>query len=179
MPFSLPQNPGAFIPTTQVWDITPILQSNIDPELKELFVRLYQNLGFMSDIVNIKMTGQYPEQEFVISSQFFPNPANSSTNNPYVTAAQRQIFRMTVNTGALVGGTITIAHNIPVTNAYTFVYIGGVASDTIGFNYYPFNYASASGNDLRLYADATNLNIVNNTGINFTNSYVILEYITS
>jgi hypothetical protein len=173
--FSIPQNVGSYVGSTQVWDVNEIYKLNIDQAFKELLVRLYQNINNVNNVLNLKTTGLYPLSEFVTSGQFFPDPNFSSFTG--TVPANRQIFRTTVNTGALAGGAKAVAHGIPVTSAFTFIYIGGVASDQVGLNYYPFNYANSSGNDLRMYADGTNINIVNNTGINFTASYVVLEYI--
>ena len=48
-------NPGMMVPTTNVWDVSQIYNlQDISPELRELFVRLYQNLNKMALAVNLK-----------------------------------------------------------------------------------------------------------------------------
>src|ERR1700676_4672214 len=91
---------GAFVPTTNIWDVTEIYSVNVNSdEFKELLVRLYQKLYKMSILFNLKDTGYYPTQEFVNSQLFFPNPSlNSST---MATSVYRQVFRMTINFGPL------------------------------------------------------------------------------
>lgn len=176
MPFSLPQNVGSYVPTTQVWDTSQIVQSNLQPELKELLIRMYQNLGFMSDVLNTKTSGKYPTMEFVISSQYFPNPTYSSATG--VVPADRQVFRSTYNVGTIGAGVTNVPHGLTINNSWTFTHIYGTANDTVGFNYYPIPFASAGGAaNIELRVTNVNIVITNNSGVAFTNVYIVLEYL--
>lgn len=172
---------GSFVPTTNVWDVQQIYQiQSISPELRELLVRLYQNLNLMATNVNLKDTGYYPLSEFVNSQLFFPDPTLSSQTSTF--PAYRQIFRIVVNFGALPNaGTKSVAHGIAIDTATTFTRIYGCASDTTGLTYIPLPYASASGIDnIELNVDVTDVNITTASDrTNYNVTYVILEYIKS
>lgn len=187
-PIQLP--PGSFGPTTNVWDINPIEvafeSGKISQEdLKELLVRLYQNINFMAINVNYKDTGYYPMSEFLTGAQYFQNPALSSltANSPI----WRSVYRKVINFGALpaAASTVSVAHNITINAlsgpAFSFTRIYATASDTIAFSYIPIPYASAiAANIVELSVDATNVNItVNSNMSNYNLCYVVLEYIKS
>ncbi len=170
---------GAFVPTTSVWDVAQLYQVEVtSPEFKELLVRLYQNINNIANILNLKDTGYYTTQEFVNGQSFFPNPAlNSSTST---VATYRQVFRTTVNFGALPNtGTTSVPHNIPITAGFTFTRIYGAASDTVGNSYIPLPYIDATtGNNIELNVDATNVNIITTSDrTNYTVCYVVVEYL--
>ena len=169
---------GAFVPTTNVWDVTQLYQVDVkSPEFKELLVRLYQNINNLALVLNLKDTGYYPTQEFVNGQQFFPNPAlNSSTPT---SATYRQVFRTTVNFGALPNNTAaSVPHNIAITDAFTFTRIYGCSSDVSGNTYIPLPYVDAGGDNIELYVDATNVNIVTTSDrTNYTVTYVVVEYL--
>lgn len=169
---------GAFIPTTNVWDVGQLYQVDVtSPQFKELLVRLYQNVNNIATILNLKDTGYYTTQEFVNGQSFFPNPSlNSSTDT---VATYRQVFRTTVNFGALPNaGTKSVPHNIAITAGFTFTRIYGAASDTTGLTYIPLPFVDAAGNNIELNVDATNVNIVTTSDrTNYTVCYVVVEYI--
>lgn len=170
---------GAFVETNFLWDVQQLQSVDVtSPEFKELLVRLYQNVGKMALVLNIKDTGHYQVTETVNGQLYFSNPAyNSSTA---INPALRQVYRKVINyTTALPNtGTATIAHGIPCTTSTTFTRIYGVANDPVGFNYIPLPYASPTlANNIELKVDATNVTII--TGSNrtaFTITYIVLEY---
>lgn len=173
-------NYGAFIPTTNVWDVSDIYQvEKLDPQLRELLVRLYQNLNNMALSVNIKDSAFYDNaNEFVNGQQWFPNPANSSATSS--SPSMRQVFRKVVNFGTLPNNASkAVAHAIPVTTAYSFTRIYACASDPVNKEYAPIPYASTTADNVELFVDATNVTITTNSAnwITYTMTYVILEYI--
>lgn len=165
-------NTGSFIPTTNVWDVSQIYETDIgSPEFKELFVRLYQNVNNIVLALNTKDSAFYLTEQFV-NGQVFTNI------NDLNQLELRPAFRLFVNIGPLPGGVTTVAHGLSITNTWKFTRIYGVASDTIGFNYYPLPWASAAGaTNIELKVNATNVVITNNSGINFNFCYVILEFV--
>ena len=170
---------GSFIPTTNVWDVSQLYQTDVNsPEFKELLVRLYQNVNNIAIALNTKDTGYYTTQEFVNGQLYFPNPAlNSST--PTV-ATFRQVFRTTVNFGALPNATTkSVPHNIDVTAGFSFTRIYATASDQVGLTYIPIPYVDAiDGKYIQLDVDATNVNITTTSDrTNYTVCYVVVEYI--
>lgn len=171
---------GSFVPTTNIWDVIQgVEDTNVNsPEFKELLVRMYQNINLMAIVLNTKDTGIYQNQEFVNGQVWFSNPL--LTSNTGTVAAPRQVFRMTVNFGALPNtGSKSVAHRIPMTPAVTFTRVYGAASDTSGNNYIGLSYASASGTDnIQLDVNATNVIVTTASNrSNFTVSYIILEYL--
>jgi len=171
-------NMGAFVPTTNVWDPTELMDVDLNsPAFREILIRLYQNLNRLALSINIRDAGLYPLQEFVNGQQFFPNPALTSAST--TTPVFRTVYRAVINFGALPNAaTKSVPHNIPITFGYTFTRIYGAASDTINLLYIPLPYASASGtDDIELNVDVTNVNITTASDrTNFTVTYVILEY---
>ncbi len=171
-------NLGAFVGTTNVWDVSEIYnQEGISEPLKELLVRLYQNLNNMSVVLNLKDTGYYTNQEFLNGQLFFPNP---TLNDSQTTATYRQVFRTTVNFGALPNTTTkTVPHNIPVIAGYSFTRIYGASSSVTYDSFIPLPYATNAANgNIELYADP--VNVVITTADDYSNynaTYIVLEYI--
>ncbi len=170
---------GAFAETNFIWDVQKLQTVDVQsPEFKELLVRLYQNVGKMATILNIKDTGQYQITELVNGQLYFSNPAYSSATA--INPALRQVYRKVINyTTALPNtGTATIAHGITCTTMTTFTRIYGVANDTTNKAYLPLPYASPTlANNIELKVDGTNVTII--TGSNrtaFTITYIVLEY---
>lgn len=171
---------GASVPTTFIWDIAIINGLNLPKEFKDLLIRLYQNLGLMASVLNVKDTGYYPLSEFVTSQHLFSNPLYSSATAQQ--AGQRPILRTTINFGPLPNtGTTSVPHHINCTAATLFVKIYGAASDQVGLNYIPIPYASASGTtNIELSVDATNVTIITASNrSNFNQCLVVLEYVQS
>lgn len=169
---------GSFVPTTFILDVDRLYQVDVkSPEFKEILVRLYQGLNSMLLALNIKDTGYYVRQEFVNGQQYFPNPANNSSTP--ATASMRQVFRTTVNFGALPNaGLKSVPHSIPITDGFTFTRIYGCSSDVSGNTYIPLPYVDAAGNNIELYVDATNVNIVTTSDrTNYTVTYIVIEYL--
>jgi hypothetical protein len=176
-----PQNVGVFLPTTNIWDVSDIYSiEKLDPALKELLVRLYQNLNNMSQAVNVKDSGMYVTSEFVNSQLFFQNPALTSASA--TTPALRQVFRKVINFGALPNTAAkSVAHGITITSAVTFTRIYGTATNPTTPVYIPLPYSSpVLANNIELSISSTN--VVITTGSDrtaFTTCYVVVEYIKS
>ena len=172
-------NWGSFVPTTNIWDVSQFIDKKLDEDaLKELLVRLYQNLNVISLSLNSRDAGFYIQQEFVNGQLYFSNPAlDSSTSTKPVL---RQVFRTVVNFGALPNtGTKSVLHNIVITQPFTFTRIYATASDQAGMTYIPIPYASASGADnIEINVDQFDVNITTASDrTNYTTTYVVLEYI--
>lgn len=170
-------NVGAFIPSTQVWDVSEIYAATNDPKLQELFVRMYQNLNRMAIATNVKDSAYYVQQEFVNGQAYFANPATSSATAQ--SPSLRQVFRFVLNFGALPNtGTTSVAHGLTPTASWTFTRIYGCATNP-STEYIPIPYSSATLiNNIELYVDATNVNITTAADYSaYTTTYVIMEYI--
>ena len=51
MPFSLPTSNGAYVVTTNVWDVSQLYSIDVkSPEFQELLVRLYQNVNNIANV---------------------------------------------------------------------------------------------------------------------------------
>src|SRR5678815_1473821 len=115
--------PGAFLPTTDVYDTQAIYELDIKSEdFKEFLVRLRQSTNNIALVVNIKDSGYYVLTEFVNGQAFFPNPLLSSTTQQ--APVFRQVFRKVINFGALPNaGTKSVAHGIDINSTFTFTRI--------------------------------------------------------
>lgn len=165
---------GAFLSTTNVWDISQIYQTDINsPEFKELLVRLYQNLNNMALVINMKDTGYYTLSEFVNSQSYFPNPDDLSQR------IMRPVFRMCINFGSLPNtGTKTVPHTIAINDGFIFSRIYGAATEP-GTSFIPLPYASPTTADcIELSLDATDVIITTGSDrTNYTTTYVVVEYV--
>jgi hypothetical protein len=169
---------GAMIPTTQVWDVSEIYSMDVkNPEFKELLVRLYQNIGSISQVINNKDTGVYHTDEFLCGQIYFPNP------NPIAGQPNdfRQVYRKVVNFGALLDtATKTMAHDITITPGLFFTRIYGITKDPVANIWLPLPYSSpgALGNAIELNVNGANITVI--TGSNrtaYTQTYIVLEYL--
>lgn len=171
------QPKGAFVPTTNVWDVSEIYNTEVgSQEFKELLVRLYQNLNNISVILNIKDSGYYNTQPFVTGQLFFPVPGSSTVED----ARYRPTVRKVINFGALPNaGAKSVAHGILMTSKTIFTRIYAAASDTSGNTYIPLPYASPTlVNNIELSVGSTNVTITTGSNrSNFNVCYVILEYL--
>jgi len=176
-------NAGSFIPTTFILDTQQFYETEVNSEeFRELIVRLAQNLNNIALVLNTKDTGYYPAAEFVNSQLFFPNPTgNTSTmqGNAY-----RQVFRTTVNFGALPNATTkSVAHNINISttipSTYSFTRIYGAASKPDQTSFIPLPYSSLTLLD-NIELHVTDTNVVVTTGIDYsawTITYIVVEYL--
>lgn len=163
-------NTGSFVATTNVWDVGQLLEADVNSEeFKLLLVRLYQNINNISLVLNGKETGFHLLEEFVTGQQWF----NINNDNNQL----RPNYRLVVNTGALGAGLNQTPHGLTPTNTWTFTRISGAASDTTTLTYVPLPHANGGATDIIVTVDATFVNITNNSGAAFTNSYIILEYL--
>lgn len=172
---------GPNIPTTNVWDVSDIQALQEESErLKELLVRLYQNLNNMSIALNEKDSGCYFTLGSANGQSYFPNPTLTSAST--TTPISRQVIRIVINFGALPNATTkSVAHNLTPNSSWSFTRIYACASDTTGFNYIPIPYASPTLiNNIELKVDSTNVTIITGSNrSNFNICYVVLEYIVS
>lgn len=172
-------NVGMFIPTTNVWDVSQIYQTDVNSDMfKELIVLLYQNINQISVVLNMKDSGYYNTQEFVNGQLYFPNPALSSAST--TTPVFRQVYRRVINFGALPNAaTKSVAHEIPFNSAFTVTRIYGAATDPVNLSYIPLPFAAITDNEnIKLEVDATQVHIT--TGIDrtaYTFCYVVVEYL--
>ncbi len=170
---------GQFVPIGQIIDSQEINDNpKIEADLKQILIRIVQALENHAQSINLKDTGLYSLQEFVNGQVYFPNPALSSATAQLPT--QRQVFRVTVNFGALPNAAVkTVAHGIVVDANTTFTHIYAAATDTTAFQGIPVPMVfTATANSVDLQVDATN--VIIETDFNATNynvCYVVLEYI--
>ena len=174
-----PTQYGAFVPTTNIWDVGQFMQMDVkSPEFKELLVRLYQNVNNIALLLNIKDTGMYDTSQFVNGQLYFPNPAV-----PVATSQSsnfRQVYRTVINFGALPNaGAKAVAHGITVDANTSWTRIYATATDPVGLTGIPILYIDGgAGGNIELNVDALNVNIITTSDrTNYTICYVVLEYL--
>lgn len=165
---------GSFIPSTQIWDPTSLYGLEIDPEIKEILIRMYQNLGLMATVINGKISGLYPLQEFVTGEQYF------SRQNPPIVVELPGGWRYTYFATTLATGATTINLPFTVGTNWLFKSITGAATNVGASLHYPLPFASANGTqNIALWVTNTTIQIVNNSGQSFTGLTIVLEYTKS
>lgn len=170
---------GAYLPSTQVWDVSEIYQQqDIGTGLKELLVRMYQNLNNMATMVNNKETALYPLDEFVCGKKYFSNPTLTSASGQ--TPKLRQVFRKVVNFGTLPNAaTKTVAHEINIDANTILTGCTGVSTDPVGLVLIPLPYIAPLNDNIALWIDNTNVNIKTfaTDRTNFTITLIVIEYL--
>lgn len=179
---------GAYLPTSQVWDVGNIENVDASASLKELLVRMYQNLGAMATMVNYKDTGIYPLDEFVCGQVYFKDPLLDSSTSK--TPKLRQVYRKVINFGPLpvrvapaTSANISIAHNIAGIDVNTrFTRIYGCSSSKATTTYVPIPYAwpNDAKESIALFASATDVTIVTGdtgTWAGYDDTFVVIEYL--
>lgn len=170
---------GAFLPTTQVWDPGNIENIEASKSLKELLVRMYQNLGAMATMVNYKDTGIYPTEEFVCGQVYFKDPnLDSSTSK---TPKLRQVYRKVFIFGDLPNtATKTMAHGIDLGARLMFTRIYGTAKDPVTDRFIPLPFVSpgALAGAIELWVNGANIELTTGSDRTaFTETYIVLEYL--
>jgi hypothetical protein len=174
---------GAFLPTTDDFDVEAIYQLDIDPKLQDLIIRLYQSYNDIANITNIKDSGYYLPTEFVTGQQWFADPSLSSTASNTQTVITRQVYRQVVDFGALPNaGSRSVAHNIEgISSETSFTRIYGAATNPTALEYIPLPFVHISGSHVEVKVNATDVTI-RTGGIDYsayTTSYIVLEYLKS
>lgn len=164
-------NTGNRIQTTYVWQPGEIENVDVNSEeFKKLLSRLNEFINIIQLNLNDKINGQHPTEEF-LNNKVFPASLSIDPSEP------RPAFQKTFMLNALATGTTTIAHGITATGWLMVSVTGGATNTTTGERY-PLPFPSASGaNNIEITADATNLVIVNNSGVTFTQAVIVLEFL--
>jgi hypothetical protein len=169
---------GSFVPTTFIWEIQQIQSSNIDPNLKEILVKLYQNLNQMAIVLNTKDSAMYVEQEFINGQIFFPNPTLNSTTAD--TPQMRQVFRKVINFGALPNAAAkSVAHDISQL-AWIMTRMYATATDLNIQASIPIPFASTIAVNQNISLECSATDVIITTAVDysaFTDCFVVLEYI--
>lgn len=177
-------NPGAFVPTTYIIDPANFRDLDVNSqEFKELMVTLVQLVNDITLSVNLRDAGYYSLVEFLNGQLYFPNPDNSSTTGTMPSGAEfRQVFRTTIDFGELLNNTSkAVAHNIDVTQTYSFTRIYGTTTNTTRTSFLPIPYVSI-GDTESIELEVTNDEVIittNSDRSSYTVTYVVLEYIKS
>ena len=165
------QDTGYFVPTTPNYDVQLLQSIDVNSqEFKDLLVRLYETVNQVSLALNAKDTAYYPEQEFNTGGILFNQTITNASQQP-------QIFRRRVSTGALGAGVTTAAHGLNPTATWQAVAIYGAATDSAGPTFFPLPFAGVGIGNIMVTIDGTNVNINNNSGSTFTDSYIIFLYV--
>jgi hypothetical protein len=176
----MPENPNAFLETTDVYDVDTIQGLDVNSqEFKEFLVRLRQNINNIALSVNGRDGGYSMLGEFNTGTQLFPNPADINSIN-------RSEIRDTVNFGALPNNTTkNVNHHMNAGNGATSSYImtelsivatNPAASPT----FIQVPYADTAGNIITYTITSTQVRITSNfNASNYTNCIVKMKYIVS
>jgi len=170
---------GWQIPTSQVWDVTQIYETDVTkPEFKELLVRMYQQLNTMAMAVNGRDAGVYTTDEFVNGQTFFPTPGLTSASATKPT--QRQVYRKVINFGALPNvGTKTVTHGLDMKSTWTVTRLYGAATDPATPKWIPLPYSTnTAGANIELFVDGTNVTVTTAADYSaYTVTYIVSEYL--
>ena len=168
-------NPGAYVSTTELLDPASINEINVNAdEFKDFLNALTRVINDINLLLNLKDTGYYTLEEFLNGQLFFPNPTLTSSTS--AAPIFRNVFRKVISCGTMPNNTTSsIPHNIDINSGYTFTRIYGCTSIP-GSTFVPLPTS-----DIFLRVDTTDILIrtTNANYINYTTTYVIVEYIKS
>lgn len=171
---------GTTLPTTYIWDVSPIYDLNLSNDVKELLVRMYQNINSIALVTNTKESGYYlTDALYYNDQQWFPNTNTGELTNPYIKPVNRSGGRVTLKDIALPNtGTVSIPHNIPCTPQTRIFVKYADAVNSAGTSFLPLPYASATlANVIELNADNVNVNITTNSNRTDYTAIVVLDFI--
>ena len=172
MSFNAPAEPGAFIPTTDIFQAD-------DP--KQMLIQLRQAFNDVANVLNIKDSGFYVETEFVNGQLWFKPTVPLVGKEPNF----RQVFRKVIDCGALPNaGVKNVAHGITTNQNFSFTRIYGVSTDPAAATVnsaipLPYINVAAPADSVQLSVTATNVVLTTTTAnyVNYITTYVVLEYI--
>lgn len=172
-------NYGSFVETTNVWDVSPIVEmENLDEPMQDLLVRLYQNINIIAEQLNGKDTGIFTEDEFLTNKLFFPT-STSNTKNQSASQDYRPVFRKVIDFGMLPNATSkSVAHGIIADAIMTS--ISCTANNTGFTSKIPIPYASPTALNENISLEITDTHVIIKTGIDrrsYTTCYIVLEFI--
>lgn len=170
---------GAFVPTTNVFDINTNNFSTDSDDLMLLLVRMRQTINNIALVLNIKDSGYYLPSEFVNGQLYFPNPDPMVTAPDAKNAVYRQVYRFAMDCGPLLNAApTTVPHNIPdITEQYTATRLYACATDPVGLRYIPIPYVNGA-DQIALEVTATDVIITPNFDATaYTISRVVFEYL--
>lgn len=122
----------------------------------------------IADAVNTKEGSLYQPSELATFQKYF---------KPADTQNFRNVYRMTIDTGALPATTNSVPHNIDFTENYRTTRIYGSATDPVNLLYIPLPYASATGDNVEISLTATEIVITCASDRSaYSASTVVIEY---
>lgn len=145
-----------------------------DKDIRELISKRER---LTASIVNVKEIGIYDLSETLTAQQWFSTQTQTGGNIRKERFTYRKVFDMVaLNSGNIGAVTVAFAHNIPQLVIPTRIF--GTAT-AIGPFYIPLPYTSNTGNDIEIWFDQTNVNLINNYGANLQQCYITIEYLKS
>lgn len=177
----MPDNPNAFLATTDVYDVEAIQALDVNSEeFKEFLVRLRQSINNIALSVNNRDGGFYTLGEFNTGAQVFP------TVDPVTleVSEYRSVIRDTINFGTLPNnGTTAINHTINpptgTTTNYTFLHIYGAATNTAALQAISLPYEDTAGNIASIIVTQTQVVITTNFNASAYTAIIVLEYVVN
>ncbi len=143
---------------------------------------LVEHLKKISNAVNAREVGWFLDEELLSGKQFIP-----SASKPTGEMQQfRSVLRKVVDTGQLpaAAGALQVPHGITFDANFTLIQLFGAATSPAGairalpLPFVVANSATISQDQIQLYIDQTNINIVvGKDRSDFTRSFVVIEYL--
>lgn len=152
-----------------VYDVVPEEWDEARPFLVEMLKKITNSL-------NSKEVGFFLDEELLSGKAFIPG-ATLTGNNP---GLFRQVLRKVIDFGALPNaGLKSVPHGINFDSNFTLIQLFASATSPSLLQALPIPFVStvSLNNQIQIYMDATNINIV--TGIDrtaYTRCFVVIEY---
>lgn len=170
----MPQINGPFLPTTSLFNLSPITQSNLSDELQQLLIQMYQQVNNHALVINQKTHGILSIEAYANGVEVYPAVAGGEFRGVAFTA---------VDFGALPNAVIkSVPHGITFNADTRIIRVTCWSNDPTTQQSIPIPYVdvqTAGAFDIELYINNTNVNIIpagNATA--FTDTFVFIEYTT-
>jgi hypothetical protein len=130
-----------------------------------------------ANAINVREIGFFLDEELLSGKSFIPginNALDGETSQQF-----RTILRKVVDCGALPNaGLKSVPHGIFIDANFTLIDLFGAATDPIALLSFDLGHAAAPPNQVEIYLDAINVNIVTGTNRStYTRSFITIEYI--
>jgi hypothetical protein len=176
---------GTYSPTTFIFDVAELQQTDVtSPHFKELLIRLYQNVGLMSNIINLKDTGYYLQQEVNNSQSWYPNATltQATPQKPDFRRGYTTVVPFPVLPNA---NTVSQPHGIAMGPQFFLTFFQGAATnpaaitvpmDVVGI---PLPYSSSTTivDNIEMWLDNTNVYLASQADYSAFNGVVTIKYL--
>lgn len=161
------------VPLLQTWRNFPMDETNLELTLNKLYYDI-------ANCMNLREICLYDLFPMFNGQQWYSNPNQASTTAAFTSTPRRMNYRQLFTYETIAAGaTETIVHGIDSLTQVTRLF-GNVITANPDFRSVPFVDVTSVNNQISVYADTTNIYIINgSTAPEITSGFIVIEYLTN